>query len=156
MFQIFFLIFIIVPVIEFYLFIKIGSLIGTGVTVAIIIATAIIGSKLLKHQGLSTLHRAQENLRQNKIPASELIEGIALLVSGAFLITPGFFTDTVGFTLLIPYVRQIIAKSFISKGKFHIYSTFSKEHGDNNNEDIIEGEFKKETNHSEKIDHKND
>ncbi len=109
MFRIVFLLFIIVPIIEIYLLIAVGSRIGALNTILIIIITAIIGTSLLRLQGLSTLARVQENIDRGKLPATEIIEGLMLLVSGALLLTPGFFTDAVGFLCLIPGIRIHVA-----------------------------------------------
>ena len=153
MFRILLAIFIIVPIIEIYLFMRIGEMIGIGATLGMIVLTAFIGITMLKWQGLSTLQRAQENLQENKIPATELVEGIILLLCGALLLTPGFFTDTVGFLMLVPPIRQGVAKVLVEKGKIQMFngSSFSGfTHGgfDSNNNgqdgDIIDGEFTKE------------
>ncbi len=154
MFRILLAIFIIVPIIEIYLFMRIGEMIGVGPTLGMIILTAFIGITMLKWQGLSTLQRAQENLQENKIPATELVEGIILLLCGALLLTPGFFTDTVGFLMLIPPIRQAVAKIVVEKGKLQIlngqgFSGFSSHDGFRQNHsdqdgDIIDGEFTKE------------
>lgn len=146
MFRILFLLFLCIPVIEIFLFIEIGGLIGTAPTLALIVVTAVIGAQLLKIQGLSTLQRAKSNLNENKIPAQEIVEGIALLISGAFLLTPGFFTDTIGFILVIPHSRKIIAKWIISKGTIFFASSFTNKDENFNHfdDDIIEGEYTKE------------
>ncbi len=73
------------------------------------VLTAVIGVWLLRIQGLSTLTRAQQKLQENELPARELLEGMALVVAGAFLLTPGFFTDTIGFLLLFPPTRIWLA-----------------------------------------------
>ena len=154
MFRILLAIFIIIPIIEIYLFMKIGGMIGFPYTLAMIVLTAVIGASMLKWQGLSTLQRAQANLQDNKIPATELVEGIILLLCGALLLTPGFFTDTFGFLMLVPMIRRAIAKALIEKGKIQMFnssgfSAFSTNHGfgqspNNKSEDIIDGEFTKE------------
>ncbi|RMH20833.1 MAG: FxsA family protein, partial [Gammaproteobacteria bacterium] len=98
----FFLLFIIIPVIEIYLFIKVGAIIGAGNTILIIFVTAIIGAGMLRSQGLQTLAKIQNSLNQFQLPARELVEGVLIVIGGAFLLTPGFFTDTIGFLFLIP------------------------------------------------------
>lgn len=102
--------FLLVPVVEIYLLIQVGSVIGAGWTVVLVVLTAVIGVSLLRVQGLSTLTRAQKRLQENEIPAREILEGMALVVAGAFLLTPGFFTDTIGFLLLFPPTRIWLAK----------------------------------------------
>lgn len=101
-----FLLFIIIPVIEITLFIKVGELIGLGYTIALILLSAFIGVNMLRQQGLSTLSRAQQRLNSGEIPGQEMVEGLVLAVGGALLITPGFFTDVIGFCCLIPWTRR--------------------------------------------------
>lgn len=102
--------FLIVPLVEIWLLITVGSAIGAGWTVFLVVLTAVIGAFLVRAQGLSTLARSQAVLRRGELPAIELLEGAALLVAGALLLTPGFFTDAVGFALLVPPLRrQMIA-----------------------------------------------
>ena len=101
-----FLLIILVPLVEIYLLIQVGSLIGAWPTILAVVLTAVIGSMLIRQQGLSTLQRARQGMAAGHLPAMEMMEGIALLISGAFLLTPGFFTDAVGFLLLVPMVRR--------------------------------------------------
>lgn len=98
-------IFLVVPIIEIYLLIQVGQVIGAGWTILLVVLTAVIGVWLLRIQGLSTLMRAQRRLQENELPAREMLEGVALVVAGAFLLTPGFATDTLGFLLLFPPTR---------------------------------------------------
>ena len=93
------------PIIEIYLLIQVGQVIGAGWTIFLVVATAVIGVALLKIQGLSTLNRAQQKMQANELPAREIMEGMGLVVAGALLLTPGFFTDAVGFFLLFPPTR---------------------------------------------------
>ncbi len=108
-FHIFLILFIIVPVIEIYLLIQVGSVIGAIPTILIILATAIIGASLLRQQGLSTLARFQNNLSSGKVPFQEMVEGVVLAIGGALLMTPGFVTDAMGFFCLIPFTRNALA-----------------------------------------------
>jgi len=105
MFPLITVIFLVVPIIEIYLLIQVGQVIGAGWTIFLVVLTAVIGVWLLRIQGLSTLTRAQHKLQQNELPAREMLEGMGLVVAGALLLTPGFFTDTVGFLLLFPPTR---------------------------------------------------
>ncbi len=98
-------IFLLVPIIEIYLLIQVGQVIGAGWTVVLVVLTAVLGIGLLRIQGLSTLTRAQRKLQENVLPAREILEGMGLVVAGALLLTPGFFTDSVGFFLLFPPAR---------------------------------------------------
>ena len=107
--------FLAVPIIEIYLLIQVGQVIGAGWTILLVVLTAVIGVWLLKIQGLSTLTRAQRRLQENELPAREILEGMALVVAGAFLLTPGFFTDTIGFLLLFPPTRIWLASLAASR-----------------------------------------
>ena len=116
-----FIIFIIVPLIEIALFIQAGDWFGLGPTLAMIVVTAVVGISLLRQQGLTTLYKAQIKMNQGEIPALEMIEGIMLAVAGALLITPGFFTDTVGFLLLVPALRRSLFTHVLqNKVKMHV------------------------------------
>ena len=110
MFPVFALIFLIIPLIEIYILIQVGQVIGALWTVFFVVATAVLGVHLLKQQGLSTLTRAQNRMQQGEVPANEMLEGIGLLVAGAFLLTPGFFTDALGFSFLVPITREMWRK----------------------------------------------
>ncbi len=105
-FPLLFLLFLVVPLFEIYLLIKAGSVIGALPTVALVVFTAVLGAFLLRLQGLSTMERMRANMMQGKLPAMEIMEGAALLVAGGLLLTPGFFTDAIGFLLLIPPLRR--------------------------------------------------
>jgi len=104
----FFLFFIVIPLIEVMLFITIGKYIGLWNTIIIIIITGIIGAILVKSQGITILNKTLEEIKSNKIPIFSIFEGIAILIAGAFLLTPGFLTDTLGCILLIPKTRNLI------------------------------------------------
>lgn len=104
--QLLFIIFLVVPLVEIWLLIEVGSVIGALWTVILVVLTAVVGAALVRAQGLATLARTQAQLRAGELPALEMCEGVALIVAGALLLTPGFFTDTVGFALLIPPLRR--------------------------------------------------
>jgi UPF0716 protein FxsA len=99
-----------VPLVELYLLIKIGGLIGALPTIGIVVATGIIGAYLVKLQGLSVLLRMKEQVSRGKFPADSLIDGFLLVVAGALLITPGVLTDIAGFFVLLPATRHYIKK----------------------------------------------
>ena len=99
--------FIAVPVIEIALFIQVGGWIGLWPTIAIVIVTAFAGTSLLRLQGLAVLQRVQESLGRNELPVGEVFNGLCLLVAGVLLLTPGFFTDALGFLLFVPAFRRI-------------------------------------------------
>ena len=125
LFQRLLLAFIIIPILEIYLFIKVGSIIGDLTTVALIILTAIIGVRLLRSQGIATLQKVQTSIQQGEMPTEALLEGIFIIVGGALLLTPGFFTDAVGFICLIPILRQYLV-SWLRKRIQPTTSTFSQ------------------------------
>ena len=106
----FFLLFISLPALEVFLLIKIGGQIGALNTVALIFLTAIIGIYFAKLQGIKTLKSGMVNLYQNKIPVYEMMSGASIAIAALLLITPGFFTDSIGFLLLIPFTRRIFFK----------------------------------------------
>ena len=104
----FFLLFICLPALEIYLLIEVGSQVGALNTVALIFLTAIIGLYFAKYQGLQTLKSGMVNLYQNKIPIYEMMSGASIAIAAFLLIVPGFFTDLIGFLLLIPFTRKIL------------------------------------------------
>jgi len=103
------LLFLLVPLIEIYLLIKIGGVIGAFPTVVLVVLTAVIGAGLARHQGLATLQRVQAAMARGEAPAIEMIEGVLLLVGALLLLTPGFMTDLLGFACLIPPTRRALA-----------------------------------------------
>ena len=104
----FLLIFICLPALEIYLLIKMGGHVGALNTVALIFLTAIIGVYFAKHQGMQTLKSGMINLYQNKMPIYEMMSGASIAIAALLLIVPGFFTDFIGFLLLIPFTRRIL------------------------------------------------
>ena len=104
----FFIIFIGIPALEIFLLIKIGGKIGALNAVALIFLTAIIGIYFAKLQGIQTLRSGMVNLYQNKMPIYEMITGASIAIAALLLIIPGFFTDLIGFLLLIPFTRKIL------------------------------------------------
>lgn len=103
-----FLILLVVPIIEIGLFIEVGGWIGTWPTIGIVVLTALAGSFLLRQQGLAALAEVQSQLATGEDPGALLAKGAMILFAGALLLTPGFFTDAVGFALLIPGVRSAL------------------------------------------------
>jgi UPF0716 protein FxsA len=113
----FFLLFIGVSTLEIFLMIEIGGKIGVLNTISLVFLSAIIGIYFAKLQGIKTIRSGFINLYQNKIPMYEIISGASIAIAALFLIIPGFFTDTIGFLLLIPYTRKILVNFFINKSK---------------------------------------
>jgi UPF0716 protein FxsA len=122
---------ILVPVIEIYLLIKIGSQVGAITTIFLIFTTAIIGVYYAKYEGLNTLKSGFAQLSKNETPAYEVISGAAIAFAALLLIIPGFATDALGFLLIFPYSRKMIFKKFSKKFK-------PKENKKNN---FIDGDF---------------
>ena len=106
----FFLLFIVIPALEIFLLIKIGGQIGALNTLALIFLTAIIGIYFAKIQGAQTLKSGMVNLYRNKMPVYEMMSGASIAIAALLLIIPGFFTDLIGFLLLIPFTRKIFFK----------------------------------------------
>ena len=104
-----FLLFIIIPIIEIAIFITVGSNIGILNTIAIILLTAIVGIYFVRRQGLSLLFNAQRNMAQGIMPTEEIKGGIFLLISGLLLITPGFFTDCIGFAIFLKPIQNFVS-----------------------------------------------
>ena len=138
----FFLLFIGVPALEVFLMIKIGGKIGALNTVLLIFLTAIIGLYFAKLEGIKTMRSGVMNLYQNKIPIYEIISGASIAIAALLLIIPGFFTDTIGFLLLIPFTRKIVISFFIKK------KTTSKNQNDMN---ILDGEIIEDKNKKDEL-----
>ncbi|GFO68262.1 membrane protein FxsA [Geomonas limicola] len=103
-----FLLFLIVPVLEIYLIIKVGSVLGGLPTVAILLAVSLSGAFLVRSQGFRILSQVRGELAQGRLPAAQLLDGALILVGGLLLTTPGFFTDFIGIFFLIPATRRLI------------------------------------------------
>lgn len=103
-----FLAFTIIPIIEIYLLIEIGSMFGVLTAVTLVILTGFLGAFLARMQGLQTLYRIQESLRKGRMPSGELLDALLIVIAGLVLLTPGFLTDSAGFLLLIPATRNSI------------------------------------------------
>ena len=110
-----FLAFTIIPIFEIYLLIKIGTVFGALTSIALVIFTGFLGAYLARIQGLQTLFRIQESLREGRMPSAELLDALLIGVAGLVLLTPGFLTDTFGFVLLIPSTRNAIKSWLKSK-----------------------------------------
>tara|TARA_B100000035_G_scaffold265163_2_gene237439 strand:- start:797 stop:1216 length:420 start_codon:yes stop_codon:yes gene_type:complete len=120
-----------IPVVEIYLFIKIGAQIGAITTISLIFVTAIVGVYYARYEGLNTLKAGFTHLSKQKTPAYEIISGAAIAFAALLLIIPGFATDVIGFLLIFPTTRKIILNKFSKK--------FS--HKKNNKNNFIDGEF---------------
>jgi len=115
MFPLFLLLFIAFPIAEIALLISVGREIGVGLTLLIVIGTAIVGTTLLRTQGFGVLARVNETMAKGQMPVVPVMEGMFLLVAGAFLLTPGLITDTIGMILLVPPFRLAIARFVLAR-----------------------------------------
>ena len=141
-FQILFLVVLIIPFAEIYLLLQVGSIIGALPTIFLVVFTAALGAWLLRQQGFATFQKFQENLAQGMIPAYEMIEGPIILLGGILLLTPGFITDVLGFACLIPPLRKKIAQYVIEHHLVQAGGAFQQEKAAEKN--VLEGEFRKE------------
>ena len=144
--------FVIMTLLEIYVLVSVGDAIGGLSTVLLVVITALIGSSLLKHQGWSTIAKAQQSMAQGKTPAFEMMEGVVILISGVLLLTPGFITDAIGLLGLIPWSRVYFINHILEKNAARVFSQRnsvfihksqpqqSKENRDKK-DDAIEGEF---------------
>ena len=134
------LLIILVPILEIYLFIKIGSQIGAFTTISLIFVTAIVGVYYARYEGLNTLRSGVSQLYKNQMPLFELISGAALAVAAFLLILPGFATDLLGFLIIFPLTRKIIFNLFAKTKKNEVYVK----------DDLIEGEYEDKDNENDK------
>ena len=140
------ILFIVLPLLEIALLIKIGGIIGAPLTIVCVVMTAFLGLLLLRQQGPNTMRRAQQKLTTGQVPAKEMVEGVFLAIGGALLLTPGFVTDFFGFCCLVPGIRQVI----LGFGLKHFQMKVMKSQGFGPtfeaDSHTIEGEFTREEN----------
>ena len=134
------LLIILIPILEIYLFIKIGSQIGAFTTISLIFLTAIIGVYYARYEGLNTLKSGVSQLYKNQMPLFELMSGAALTVAAILLIFPGFATDLLGFLIIFPLTRKIIFRLFAQNKKSEVHVK----------DDLIEGEYEDKDNDNDK------
>ena len=148
--MIFILIFAVVPLTEVYLFIEVGGAIGGWNTVLLAILTAILGVSLVKRQGLSLVLEMQKKVASDQAPLGELFDALCLLIAALLLITPGFFTDFIGFCLLVPPLRKLMRTMLFDSLLQKYTSTWfsmdtetlnSSTSSHTSEDDIIEGDF---------------
>ena len=134
------LLIILIPILEIYLFIKIGSQIGAFTTISLIFFTAIIGVYYARYEGLNTLKSGVTQLYKNQMPLFELMSGAALAVAALLLILPGFATDLLGFLIIFPFTRKIIFNFFAKNRKSELHIK----------DDLIEGEYEDKDSENDK------
>ena len=142
----FFIIFIIVPLAELFVFGLVGDEIGLFNALLLALITAVIGGAVVRHQGMQTLQHAQKAMQAGQMPLGELFDGICLIIAGATLITPGFITDSVGFLLLIPTFRNTVKTAISQHTTWTHHSHFEQPHQPHqahtrNDPDVIDVEF---------------
>lgn len=137
-----FALFVAVPLIEIALFIQVGGAIGLWPTILVVVVTAILGTWLVRMQGARALERLMGSFNALKDPSEPLADGAMILFSGALLLTPGFFTDAVGFALLIPAVRAFVFRWLKSRIQVQGFAAGSRGPGyTRNRDDVIDGDF---------------
>ncbi len=114
----FFVIFIIVPLSEIIVFMSVSDKIGLSMALLMALFTAILGGFIVKYQGIQTIITAQKSIENGQIPSKELFDGLCIVAAGATLITPGFITDIIGFSLLVPAIRNILRQKLTNSSKF--------------------------------------
>lgn len=152
-----FLLFVLLPILELVLLIKVGSEIGVLPTICIVLLTAATGIHLLRRQSLGTMLRAQSRLQAGDLPGQELVEGFLIAIGGALLLSPGFITDAFAIFLLLPWTRRALLRWLMEKGRLQAFSagsagsfTFTRfgggwpPHGGGQASDVFEGEFTRE------------
>ncbi len=147
MYRGFFWALLLIPIIEIAVLIQVGSAIGVLWTVLLILLTAVIGTALLRAQGLSVLLRGQSLMASGQLPAREIAEGVGLAVGGALLLTPGFVTDAIGFCLLIPVTRGWLLNRVLSQVQLRPGAGPAQQPGTGPTVDgshTIEGEFRRD------------
>jgi UPF0716 protein FxsA len=131
--------FITLPLLEIGVFIWIGDEIGILATVATTVLTAILGTALVRAQGLATLSKVNDSLNRGEMPVRAVFDGACLLVAGALLLAPGFITDAIGLILFIPFVRAILLALLISKAVVTVHSSNTSTSSRQNYD--VEGDF---------------
>jgi len=115
--------FLLVPLVEIGLFIVLGQTIGLWPTLIGVVVTAVIGSAIIRQQGLSLISDIQRHMQAGKLPAQQIFEGLMVGIAGALLLTPGYFTDTIGFLLLVPPLRQLLYAWLKTKVSVQTFAT---------------------------------
>lgn len=124
-----------IPLLETWVLIKVGGVVGAIPTIALVVLTAVVGTTVARKQGMSTIRRIQLAQAEGRLPATEMIEGVLLLLAGVLLMTPGFFTDAIGFSMLFPGLRQRLAQRSLE--------TIATARPDLENPVVLEGEYER-------------
>ena len=135
-----FLLFLAVPLLEIFLLIEVGGVIGVAPTIGLVVLTAVAGAVLVRAQGFSTILQVRRSMEAGEVPAVAIIEGIFLLLAGALLLTPGFLTDAIGFGCLVPPLRRALVVRLIETRIVRTHSSGPVSRRGH----VIEGEFERE------------
>ena len=119
MFKKLLLVFILVPLLEIYILVKIGEYLGAEGTIGLILLTGVLGAFFVRMQGFSLIKKIQGDLREGRMPHQRLLEGVCILAAGLLMITPGLLTDLTGFLLLVPAVRKILIEKIIATARIY-------------------------------------
>ncbi|MBS1270844.1 MAG: hypothetical protein MAG794_01812 [Gammaproteobacteria bacterium] len=138
-----FAVFLAVPLFEIYLLLEVGGSIGVSWTIFAVVFTAILGAGLVRVQGFSTVNRMRTQMDRGELPAMEIFEGVFLLVAGALLLTPGFFTDAVGFACLTPPCRRTVIHYLIRRGTIVQHGSGPREPPGAGRGEAIEGRYRR-------------
>ncbi|HDS1201542.1 TPA: FxsA family protein [Shewanella algae] len=158
-FLIMFIIFVLIPVVELSVLIRVGEVLGSWNTVALVILTAVVGVSLVRSQGLSTLMLVQKKLAAGEAPGQEIVEGMMLAMAGILLLIPGFVTDLIGLILLTPITRAPLARYFYQRMQLKVVAgaqfraganPFEPPHQRGQGGDVFEGEFERKADPSDK------
>ncbi|MFV7708377.1 FxsA family protein [Shewanella algae] len=158
-FLIMFIIFVLIPVVELSVLIRVGEVLGSWNTVALVILTAVVGVSLVRSQGLSTLMSVQKKLAAGEAPGQEIVEGMMLAMAGILLLIPGFVTDLIGLILLTPITRSPLARYFYQRMQLKVVAgaqfraganPFEPPHQRGQGGDVFEGEFERKADPSDK------
>lgn len=137
------ILFLAVPLLELYILIQVGQVIGALPTIGLCILTAFLGTVLLRQQGLGTLRRARASLNRREMPALELLEGMALAMGGVLLLVPGFLTDLAGLVCLIPFTRRLLIRAALKRMRVVYRPMRRRSANDSDGPRTIEGDFKR-------------
>ncbi len=143
-----FIIFIVVPLLELWLLITVGRQIGPMPTVALVIATALVGVALLRQQGFATLQRLNQRVAAGELPAREMVDGLVLAIGGALLLTPGFMTDALGFICLLPGLRHWLLGRLLAQWQAKMMASqrasWGEQRSESGSQHTIDGEYRRD------------
>ena len=135
------ILFVVVPIVELWVLIEVGSQIGAVTTISLLLLTAFFGFHLLRQQGLNTIFRLRVKILENKLPLNEIFEGVIISLGGILLITPGFLTDTLGFLCLLPKIRLNLIGFILSMIKSNSFGFFNASNSFDQDKSILDGEY---------------